>query len=169
MLTRSQWTEKRGQRDTTSGDYFFKMFGSEKKERDMSLVGGIEAERLKMLIQLFIQVIQYTKRGLGTNEKEIERKRQYTRRGILMNFRYSASNKSKKECSRSALFRFRYKDPRINRDQFIRLVMISGRSKSPLRSFHCTARGIPYCTVCLILKAGRAALPMGKWWIQKCQ
>lgn len=39
ILTRPQWVEKwRGQRDTTSGDYFFKIFGSEKKERDVSVV-----------------------------------------------------------------------------------------------------------------------------------
>lgn len=39
ILTRPQWVDKwRGQRDTTSGDYFIKIFGSEKKKRDLSVV-----------------------------------------------------------------------------------------------------------------------------------
>lgn len=51
ISTRPQWTEKwREQRDTTSGDYSFKMFGSEKKLKDVSLVEGREDMKLKILI-----------------------------------------------------------------------------------------------------------------------
>lgn len=51
ISTRPQRTEKwREQRDMTSGDYSFKMFGSEKKLKDVSLVGGREDMKLKILI-----------------------------------------------------------------------------------------------------------------------
>lgn len=51
ILSRPQWTRIwREQRDTESENYSFKMFGSEKRKRNTSVVGRLEDAKLKTFI-----------------------------------------------------------------------------------------------------------------------